>query len=408
MSKSICIIGAGPGGAIAALTLAKAGIPCTVIDKAVFPREKICGDGFSGWVKVILDRLDPELTKELLSHAKLQSASGAKIVVPNGRSLDFVLPPEQSKNNGFTLQREFFDNFLIDKLRSHPQINLIEGVEISNLTKQEQGYELSDKSGEFKLFTALLIIANGAFSKFAKSVSGIRVSPKQNMVCARAYYKGVADIDKENPQLEFYFLKSTLPGYLWIFPEKEGLTNVGIGYFASDMIKKKMNPKLILPEILKNEPLLKDRFNKAEQLKPVQSCGLPMGHKKNNLAGDHFMIIGDAAVIANPLTGEGISAAMFSGSIAATHAIQCWENNDFSVKTTQGYKKELYKRLWWEITLSHKLQRLITIPGIMNLVGNKYHKSATFKSLLLSCTSNLKPARKIFNPYYLAKILLNK
>ncbi len=408
MSKSICIIGAGPGGAVAALTLAKAGIECTVIDKATFPREKVCGDGFSGWVKVIFDHLDPEYTQELLSLSEIQTTKGAKIFVPNGQHLDFELSPEESSKMGFTLKREVFDNSLIEKLRSNSKINLIEGQEITDLSKNRSGFDLCNRDHSFKLHSNLVIIANGAFSKFAKKTSGIRVNPKQNMICARTYYRNVKEISATDPKLEFYFLKSTLPGYLWIFPEKENVINIGVGYFVHDIQKSKKNPKHLLTEIINKEPLLRNRFIDATQIDTVKSCGLPLGHKKHKLAGDHYMIIGDAAVLANPLTGEGISAAMFSGSIAAKHAINCWQQENFSNSQTIGYQKELYKRLWWEISLSQKLQRLVATPGIMNMAGNKYRKSKTFKELLHACSNNLKPIRKIFNPYYLLKILVNK
>ena len=60
IESEVCIIGAGPGGCSTAMFLAKMGIPSLLVDKATFPRDKICGDGLSGWVLSTLNKLDPE------------------------------------------------------------------------------------------------------------------------------------------------------------------------------------------------------------------------------------------------------------------------------------------------------------------------------------------------------------
>jgi flavin-dependent dehydrogenase len=65
METKVCIIGAGPGGATAALQLAQLGIECIVVDKAVFPRDKVCGDGLSGKVLTLLERIDKGIGERL-------------------------------------------------------------------------------------------------------------------------------------------------------------------------------------------------------------------------------------------------------------------------------------------------------------------------------------------------------
>ena len=65
IATDVCIIGAGPAGAAAALQLQQLHIPCIVVDKAVFPRDKICGDGLSGKVLTALNRIDKSIGERL-------------------------------------------------------------------------------------------------------------------------------------------------------------------------------------------------------------------------------------------------------------------------------------------------------------------------------------------------------
>ena len=83
MSK-VTIIGAGPGGAAAALKLDRLGIPCVLLDKAVFPRDKVCGDALSGKVIYGLNRIDKQIALDLFAETDIRVGCwGIKFVFPN-------------------------------------------------------------------------------------------------------------------------------------------------------------------------------------------------------------------------------------------------------------------------------------------------------------------------------------
>jgi 2-polyprenyl-6-methoxyphenol hydroxylase-like FAD-dependent oxidoreductase len=218
VSTDILIIGAGPGGAATALFLAKYGIKCTIVDKAVFPRDKICGDALSGKVVEVLKKLDASLIDDLHTYQnEFLGSFGVTFVAPGGEELRVPFKNEitaASAPPGFISRRIDFDNRLVNEMRRHNEIELRENTELRKFERIDGCYRATAKSGE--VFQARLIIAaDGAYSTFAKEQAGLSTEPAHNCFGLRAYYKNVSGLDCQN-FIELHFLKDFLPGYLWI------------------------------------------------------------------------------------------------------------------------------------------------------------------------------------------------
>src|SRR6186997_2745289 len=117
MSKPIVIAGAGPAGAGAALFLGRLGIPHLLLDKAVFPRDKVCGDALSGKVVEVLKYADAGIVDEMSAlPQQFMGSHGVIFGAPNGRELAIPFRSQKSKDlhaPGFISRRTDFDQYLL-------------------------------------------------------------------------------------------------------------------------------------------------------------------------------------------------------------------------------------------------------------------------------------------------------
>ena len=413
IKTDICIVGAGPAGAATALKLSYMGIPSVLIDKAVFPRDKVCGDAISGKVKTLFNRLDPQIMQRFQDAANIQlPVWGIKFVAPSGREIHLPFDPSFDKTTddapGFVSKRIDFDHFLIEEVRRRKNIDYREGVAIEQYKKTKEGFIISDKKGSFERDTRLLIVANGANSSFSRHYAGLKKIPHHYAGAVRAYYKNVARMHADN-FIELHFISEITPGYLWVFPLPKGRANVGLGMRSDFISKKKYNLKQGLIDMINQHPKFKDRFKNAELEGKILGYGLPLGSKKRPISGDNYMLVGDAGHLIDPLTGEGIGNGIYSGFIAAEQAKHCLEHNDFSANFMSAYDRRVARVLGTEMKLSYQLQRMLSYPWLANLIA--YIISSNNQKLinvLSQMYTDFELRKQLLNPIWWMKTAFKK
>jgi geranylgeranyl reductase family protein len=399
----ICILGAGPGGATAALHLARAGQACLLLDRAAFPRDKVCGDALSG--KVLSELTLPG--RLATSPAQVPSW-GIDFIAPNGRRLAVPFKPKYDKLTdraaGHVAKRIDFDNLLIEEVRQRQEIDFRENVDVARTERTESGWALFDKNDQPVVTCRLLLVANGAQSEFARKVAGHEMEPEHHCAGLRAYYRGVTGLSPDN-FIELHFIKEFLPGYLWVFPLPNGEANVGVGMLSSVVSKKKINLRQRLAEILETHPEFKARFAGAERLGPVRGWGLPLGSKRRALSGENYLLLGDAGSLIDPFSGEGISHAMVSGRHAADWASRAIAAQDFSPAFLKGYDKAVYNRLGQELRLSRMMQRLLNFPSLFNFIANRATNNPTLAETLSMMFLDLNLRERLRQPGFYFRLL---
>lgn len=398
----VVIVGAGPAGSATALSLGKSGLSVALLDKAIFPRDKICGDALSVDVVNQLKLLDPALSAEFDQLGAKIPSYGIQIFSPDGNHINIPFVYKEQKRCGYICQRQDFDNFLVKHLSAFPNVQVFEDCEVKGIGNKDDKIHVDTTRGYFD--GSLVVGADGAHSIVAKKLNNIRLDKEHYSAGLRIYYEGITSVRPDN-FIELYFFRDILPGYLWIFPLPDNKANVGIGMLSAVISKKNINLKEMLKTLVSTNPLLKERFRHATPLETVKGYGLPLGSKQRSLSGDRFLLTGDAASLIDPFSGEGIANAIRSGRIAASHIIKSFEHHDFSKSFNTQYDKEIYRRMWKELKLSRGLQRLCQYPFIFNFIVRKANRNPEVQQWLVDSLANIDQKKMLVNPGFYYKLL---
>lgn len=405
-SSAITILGAGPAGITAAIELGKKNIPCLLVDENLFPRPKICGDGLSGNVLKILDKIDPSLNTELNHSGFITGSRAVRFYSPAIKTAQIEFPLTDSLlPAGFVCKRSDFDQFLLKKALGYSSVSFAGNTRIHRIRYDQGSFFLENESYSWVAETKLLLIASGANHGLLHSAGIAQPEPKNELVGIRAYFQPVAGFDHQNA-IELHFLREVLPCYLWIFPHAHGLANVGLALPSSLIKKRKISLKKLLFELIDKYPHLKERFSNAILEGKAGAHRLPYYTGKHQIAGTQYMLLGDAARLIDPFTGEGISNAMASGMIAAEVAASCYVNNDFSHRQTALYQEKVYQKLSPELSLGLRLHHLAKSHELLNLVIGRASKNPKVRLLLQQMLFNINNMEKLKKPMFYLKLAL--
>ncbi|MEO5908240.1 MAG: geranylgeranyl reductase family protein [Ginsengibacter sp.] len=401
----VVIVGAGPAGCAAAYVLSQKGLKIALIEKDIFPRDKICGDAFGADVTKQFHILSEDLANNLQKFTHKIPSNGVRFIMPEDRLLDiqFTIPNEEY-GGGFVSKRKDFDNFFFSEISKLGDIEIFQKQPITAVTTFPDKIILQTASTTFE--SKIALGADGAHSILNKRLTQNKVDKNHYCAGVRQYFSNVKGFHPEN-HIELHFYKELLPGYLWVFPLAGNQANVGLGILSSVISSKKINLKEQLSSILKNHPVLKERFKDAVPLENIQGYGLPLGSKKRSISGNRFLLLGDAAGLIDPFTGEGIANAIRSGRVAAAHVLKAIKENRFDADFNARYDKEIYSKMWNEFRFSHSLQRLFRYPAIINFVVKKANKNKSVQLLLSSMLNNEALKKELIKPSFYFKLFFS-
>lgn len=404
--SDITIIGAGPAGVTAALMLGKKGIPCLLIDKYQFPREKICGDGLSGKVISTLNKIDPDYVSGLSQSGFAYSSRAVRFYSPDLKMMELSFKSDHlSPPTGYVCKRIDFDHFLLKKALSFSTINFEAGIQIEKLIRKDGTIILEDKDGRCIAETRMVLFAAGANRKLIRQLDPSYPGQVEEGIGIRGYFDNVTGTNQQNA-IEIHFLIELLPWYLWIFPFHDGSANVGL---ALPMSLARNNPrslKELLFHLIEKYPHLKKRFENAKLTGKIEANSLPFYTGPVRIAGDNYLLLGDAARLIDPFTGEGIGNAMVSGYYAAEIASDCLDKNNFSYLNSQNYQQVIYKKLGAELDSGLKLQSLARKQQLLNLVIGRASRNENTRELIAEMLYSTKERKKLSKPLFYLKLLL--
>ncbi len=375
----VIVVGAGPAGSATAYHLANAGADVLLLEKAAFPRDKICGDG-----------LTPRAVKQLIAMGLdldgqgWQKNKGLRI---KGAGHTIELPwPDLADYPPFGLVRARMD--FDEILARHAQksgARLMERTSVTGPVFDRSGRvvgvtakpvdDRGRKTGNEVTYRAPIVVAaDGVSARLGMALGLERRENRPMAVACRAYYKTpMHDDDYMESWLELWDGKpgesNLLPGYGWIFPCGDGTANLGLGILNSSAAFQSLNYKDSMRRWLANtDPALGFR---DENLVggPIRSAALPMGFNRKPHYTRGVLMVGDAGGMVNPFNGEGIDYALEAGQMAAQTSIQALARNAGPAreKVLEGYARALDAEYGGYFTLGRGFAKLVGNPTFMRL-----------------------------------------
>ena len=283
------IVGAGPAGSSAAYHLAQKGHSVLVLDKTSFPRTKSCGGGVS---PAIAQWFDFDFTPVVQNHVS-QVKYTFKMSDPAEVELQDVTPM-------WMVQREQFDNFLLEQATGQG-VEFKSGVEVQSAKLAGDTWQVSTSDGQFE--GQYLIAADGANSMTAKLLG---FDEAQKVAAASLQIPGeVSDRRKVTAFFDFGSLKN---GFMWCFPKADGYS------FSAAYVR---NPKGKADELKKQLYKYAELFDLDPNQGEYREHPLNLWQKERPLHSDRALLVGEAAGMVDPLIGEGIRPALYTGVQAA-------------------------------------------------------------------------------------------
>jgi flavin-dependent dehydrogenase len=324
------IIGGGPAGSSAAISLSLPGARVLVIEEKHMPREKLCGEFITPECFPSLERLGV-MHRMLAAGAK--KLSRVKLVAPSGKSLQTHISKMSDATWAMSLSRARFDEVLLDRAREAGAVCL-EGVAVKGSGPIDGGLQsveaLSLADGARVTFEAPLVIdASGRNSRLMISkrerIAGRRGS---RLYALKAHLKGVEGIGE---QLELYFFPQ---GYGGLTSVEEGLVNLCFIIEERALNHAGGDPARVVQQTVMKNALAAERMKGAEVVGKWYSAG-PLTFGRRRLAQGGVIAIGDASGMIDPFTGTGIQMALRTGEMAAEAIFEAM-GASLSSKTSSG------------------------------------------------------------------------
>ncbi len=317
-TADVVVVGAGPAGCAAAITLARAGRQVVVIDKARFPRDKCCGDGLTTGALRLLEHfgLSPSAV------ASWTPLTDVWIRSPSTRVGYFPLP--QDRGTYAAVARRFdLDAALVDLARQ-AGATVVEGHGLVKTGCPQVSDTISIEAEGLGTISARYVIgADGMWSPLRRLL-GVADEPGYHgeWHAVRQYFTDVTGPAAR--ELWVIFEPDLLPGYVWSFPLAGGRANVGFGILRAKANLHGSQLAKLWPEMLAREHIrallgASARPESAHRAWPIPTR---LGRSALSAAGGRALFAGDAARAGDPMTGEGIGQALETGVLAARSVLR--------------------------------------------------------------------------------------
>jgi len=358
--SDLVVVGAGPAGCAAAIAAAKSGVAVTLLDKAGFPRAKVCGDALTPRAVAALASLGVAVP------AQAHLVRGLMVYGLGADTSRFDWPATSGLPDvGYTCPRADLDAALLDAaIAAGASVHLGQAVTGLRLEGVRAGGVVTADGAEWR--APVVVDASGASSRLGDAIGLPRVRSRPMGVAVRGYMRGAGDDQWLHSWLAIANTHGvSLPGYGWVFPMGGGLFNVGIGQLSTSPSFRTTNYRQLLLDWVAGLPVEWG----LEGASAIGGAALPMGIDRAALYRRGLLLAGDAAGLVNPFNGEGVSYALQSGLAAgraAARAVQAGCGTAAAEAALQGYHHAIKGAFGHYFTAGNMFADLMGHPLVLN------------------------------------------
>jgi menaquinone-9 beta-reductase len=407
LDADVIVVGGGPAGASTAHTLAKQGVDVLVVDRARFPRDKICAEYLSPQASRILS--DMGVLDEIERTGPGQLA-GMAVRAPNG----FVANGEFAANHGFhgfrdrglAIRRTVLDEIVLRGARA-AGARVQESTRVTDVTRDAIGRvngvsALGEGEGPRTLRARYVVGADGLRSVVGRRLGLMRTSriwPRR--IALVAHYTGVAKVTDMGEMHVDY------DGYFGMVDVGAGLMNVAVVVPMSRAREIGDNKTEFFEQWIAARPHLAERFTHAQRISPVRATG-PFATSTRHAWSPGAALVGDAADFFDPFTGEGIYAALRGGELLApriAEALREKSTDERRILTSYDTaRKQEFGGKW-------KLERIVGMaiahPYFMNNAAKVLSRRKDMADLIVGVAGDFIPPRIVLNPRFLFNLFIS-
>ncbi|MGA0863810.1 MAG: geranylgeranyl reductase family protein [Ilumatobacteraceae bacterium] len=310
LRTDVLVVGAGPAGIAAAVTAKRQGLSVRVVDKAVFPRDKCCGDGLT---TNALRRLE-ELGFDARAVDNCQPCRDVEIRSPKGRDVRLQLPEDGLF--AAVAPRLDLDSALVAFCRD-AGVEITEGAACEGVISNDTDSIITSVDSLGLVESKWVVAADGMWSPVRRSLGLSTPGYLGEWHAFRQYVSNVSG--SATTTLHVWFDDDLLPGYAWSFPLPSGRANLGFCLIREDGVSvQHMNE---LWRGLASRPHIARALGEGATTEGRHSAWpIPARIDTAVRSAGRVLFVGDAVCATDLLTGEGIGQAVESG-MAAAHAI---------------------------------------------------------------------------------------
>ena len=406
LDAEVIVVGGGPAGASTAWALAREGVDVLVLDRAKFPRDKVCAEYLSPQASRILSDMGVLDEIESMNPAHLR---GMRVIAPNGAVADGEFVSSHGfrgfRDRGLAIRRTILDEIVLRGARK-AGARVEESIRVIDLTRnggrRVSGVKVLDSGGTERTLRAQYVVgADGLRSVVGRRLGLVKTSriwPRR--IALVAHYENVAEVsDIGEMHIDYH-------GYFGLVDVGGGKINVAVVIPQSRADKLGDGKTEFFERWIAERPHLARRFESAQRVTPVRATG-PFATASRRAWAPGAALVGDAADFFDPFTGEGMYAALRGGELLAPYLIEALGRGAKEEKTVlAGYDRARKREFGGKWKLERIVGMAIAYPWFLNNAAGVLARRKDLADLLVGVAGDFIPPRLVLSPRFLFTVFV--